>query len=89
MANKVMFKIVVRRDKKSGHFANVLREQVVSVPIEIKDGGFSIEIHHQGHLGDGERDQKPIEIQGFIGDDLLSTTVQWGGSPRIKRTTPR
>jgi hypothetical protein len=38
----MMFKIVVRRDKKSGRLADILREQVITVPIEIKDGGFSI-----------------------------------------------
>jgi hypothetical protein len=84
---EALFKIIIRRDKKGDGVLDLLREQEIVIPIELRDGGFSIEIHHLGHVS--YEDKEPMKLQGYIGPEVISTTVEFKGSPRIKRTTPR
>lgn len=76
------FKLRIKVDKPSFILKLLLKLLEVLV-IHDSEGGYEIEIVH---LGDVTRKMK---VLGFIGTHEVSTTVEFDGSPRLKRTSSK
>lgn len=72
------FLITIIRDR-----APFLRQKTIRVPVTVADGGFKLVIEHFPH------DPAPVILNGFIGTEEMSTTVEFKDAPRLKRRTPR
>lgn len=73
MANQ--FKVTFSRDRR-----RPFRVKELTFLVDDEDGGFVVDVVH---LIDG----KAVKLSGFIGTKETSTTVDFEGSPRIKRVT--
>jgi hypothetical protein len=78
MPNGSCFSIVITRDR-----APFLRRKTFRIPITEDDGGFRLRIHQ------GPHDDSPVVLEGYIGKEELTTTVDFKGASRLKRRTPR